>query len=64
MRFLLFCALWVAWLLRAEAQPAPNTPKPLLIYYGYPAKINGLTTAQAAATAFSQYAYVVWPDPD
>jgi hypothetical protein len=38
------------------------SPKPLLIYYGFPAKINGLTTAQEAATEFSRYAYVVWPD--
>ena len=60
MRFSLVYALWIGTLILTNAQN--NTPKPLLIYYGFPSKLNNLTTAQDAANAFSQYAYVVWPD--
>ncbi|GAB3993749.1 hypothetical protein GCM10028807_29790 [Spirosoma daeguense] len=38
-------------------------PKKLLIYYGFPSKINSLTVnTQSAANEFSRYEYVVWPD--
>lgn len=38
------------------------TPKSLLIYYGFPSKINNVISLQAAADTFSKYKYVVWPD--
>lgn len=39
-----------------------NQPKKLLIYYGFPSKINNAANLQAAANTFGQYNYVVWPD--
>lgn len=60
MRFILFCTLLAVAPVVTNAQS--NAPKPLLIYYGFPSKINNLTTTQGAATEFSRYAYVVWPD--
>ncbi|GAB3692601.1 hypothetical protein GCM10027592_11700 [Spirosoma flavus] len=60
-RFTILLFLLFAVLSRGSSQGV--APKKLLIYYGYPSKINSLTTSsQSAANEFSRYDYVVWPD--
>lgn len=55
---ILICFLFASFVVIGQT----TQPKPLLIYYGFPSKINNAATLQAAAATFSQYRYVVWPD--
>jgi hypothetical protein len=50
------------FLVCSSTSMSQTTPKSLLIYYGFPSKINSVGTLQAAADTFSRYRYVVWPD--
>ena len=53
-------SLCAAPLLAAAAGAQGVRPGSLLLYYGYPASINGASSVSEAAAQFGRYDYVVW----